>query len=175
MKKDDFSVMKKLNMKDLANTYDVLGEACFLINKVFNLSIFMYLVTTFIFIVLTIWWSIYIITGRAQDSNESSSLFIVTVWCISKTMSVGAMCFGCCNLNETRDKTKVFINDIIMNYGIVKTTRQQAKSFLELLECWPLNIYIYDMFNVDISLMLKFTSVSTTYLIIIIQVSHFIE
>lgn len=80
---------------------------------------------------------------------------------------------ACENFLSTRDHTKVLVNELVMDYKLPASARAQAKVFMELIDIWPLRIYVYDMFSVDITLMLKFISISTTYLIIIIQISHF--
>nr|XP_034829442.1 uncharacterized protein LOC117986676 [Maniola hyperantus] len=88
-------------------------------------------------------------------------------------VSVGIMAYTCEVLLLKRNSTKILVNELIMNYDLTRQMRLQAKAFMELIEVWPLQIYAYDMFAIDIKLMLKFISVSTTYLIVIIQVSHF--
>lgn len=62
-----------------------------------------------------------------------------------------------------------------MDYKYPNKVRREAKSFLAIIEAWPLQITIGDMFAVDITLIFKFISVSTTYLVIMIQVSNFMQ
>ncbi|XP_063891696.1 uncharacterized protein LOC135117150 [Helicoverpa armigera] len=81
----------------------------------------------------------------------------------------GMIAHTCERLLSVRNETKILVNKIIMNYDLPTTMRDQAKAFMELVEAWPLHIHIYDMFSVDITLMLKFISVATTYFIVVIQ------
>ncbi|XP_047025532.1 uncharacterized protein LOC124634152 [Helicoverpa zea] len=158
-------------IRDLATMYDIIGKICHMINKVFNFQIFMTLVSTFTYVVITIWTSLYYYRKPGSNLGE---LINTAVWCCSAIYTVGIMSVSCERLLLVRNETRVLVNKVIMNYDLPKTMRVQAKAFMELVEAWPLRIYIYDMFSVDITLMLKFISVATTYLIVIIQISHFV-
>ncbi|XP_075975325.1 uncharacterized protein LOC142976022 [Anticarsia gemmatalis] len=160
-----------MKIRDLATMYDLIGKICSMINEVFNFQIFMTLVSTFIFIVITIWTSLYY---YRKPENYSGPLINIAIWCFSAIYTVAVMSFTCERMLLVRNEAKVSVNKVIMNYDLPKTMRVQAKAFMELIEAWPLRIYIYDMFSVDITLMLKFISVATTYLIVIIQISHFV-
>lgn len=162
----------KNNMKirELALMYDTIGVICSSINDVFNFQVFMTLVSTFTYIVVTIWTSLYY---YRTPENNSGPLITITIWCLTTVLVVAVMCYVCEQLKLVRNNTKILVNQIIMDYELPKCMRVQAKAFMELIEAWPLRIFVYDMFSVDITLMLKFISVSTTYLIVIIQISHF--
>ncbi|XP_034829437.2 uncharacterized protein [Maniola hyperantus] len=161
---NDSSIIRTLGI-----TYDLIGEACDEINKVFKFHIFKALFTTFVYIIITIWTSIYYI----RTLGTFNSLLRIVLMCLFDIMSVGIMSYTCEVLLLKRNSTKILVNELIMNYDLTRQMRLQAKAFMELIEVWPLQIYAYDMFAIDIKLMLKFISVSTTYLIVIIQVSHF--
>ncbi|XP_022828379.1 uncharacterized protein LOC111357805 [Spodoptera litura] len=158
-------------IRDLASMYDVIGRICSVINEVFNFQIFMTLVSTFTYVVITIWSSLYYYRTPASNSGE---LINTAIWCFSAIYTVGVMSLACEQLLLVRNETRVLVNKIIMNYDLPNSMRVQAKAFMELVEAWSLRIYIYDLFSVDITLMLKFISVATTYLIVIIQISHFV-
>ncbi|KAL0880022.1 hypothetical protein ABMA27_002520 [Loxostege sticticalis] len=162
-----------MKIRDLAVTYDIIGETCALINEVFNFQIFMTLIATFTYVVITIWTGLGFYRNSASGSN-TASLATIILWCITAICLIVFMSMTCEKLLLARTETKVLVNKIIMDYNLPKTMRVQAKAFMELIEAWPLRIYIYDMFSVDITLMLKYISVATTYLIVIIQISHFI-
>lgn len=165
----------RMKIKDLANTYDIIGETCSWINEVFNFQIFMTLVSTFTYVVITIWTSLYYFRNQADNADlTAESLVNIIIWCIRCIFTVAVMCFACERLLLVRNDTKILVNEVIMNYNLPKPIRLQAKAFMELIDAWPLRVFVYDMFSVDITLMLKFISVATTYLIVIIQISHFI-
>ncbi|KAM3965042.1 LOW QUALITY PROTEIN: uncharacterized protein ACR2FA_000940 [Aphomia sociella] len=162
---------QNMKIRDLAVTYDIIGETCQLINQIFNFHLFMTLVSTFTFVVITIWTSLYYY--RTSEAI-SGSLITILIWCITAILKVAIMSLSCETFLLTRNDSKILVNKIIMDYDLPKPMRMQAKAFMDLIEAWPLRIHIYDMFSVDITLMLKYISVATTYLIIIIQVSHFV-
>lgn len=159
-----------MKIRDLAVIYDIIGSICFVVNRIFNFQIFITLVSTFCYIVITIWTDIYY---YRTPENNSGALLTVVIWCVTTLLTVAMMCFVCERLRSMRNITKILVNQIIMDYNLPKIMRVQAKAFMEVIEAWPLQILIYDMFSVDVSLMLKFISVSTTYLIVVIQISRF--
>ncbi|KAJ0182304.1 hypothetical protein K1T71_001673 [Dendrolimus kikuchii] len=161
---------KNMKIHDLALAYDHAGTICSLINDIFNFQMFMILITTFICIVVTIWILLYYYLSKGDDIGLIAS---VVLWNAVSMLSIVMMSFACETLLSTRKKTIILVNKIIMNYDLPKIMRNQAKAFMELIEAWPLSITVYDMFSVDITLILKFISVTTTYLIVIIQMSHF--
>lgn len=160
-----------VKIRDLATMYDIIGKICFMINEVFNWKIFMILVTAFGYIIITIRTAL---AYYQKPGYYTSDIVTVIIWCINAMCKISAFALVCEILLQERNKTKILVNKIIMNYDLPKTMRTQAKAFMELVEAWPLRIYVYDMFSVDITLILKFISVATTYLIVIIQISHLI-
>lgn len=160
----------QMKIKDLANAYDVIGETCSWINDVCNFQIFMTLVSTFTYVIITIWTSLYYFKS---PEGSGDSLVNIVIWCVRCIFTVAVMCFACERLLLIRNDTKILVNEVIMDYNLPGQTRLEAKAFMELIEAWPLRIFVYDMFSVDVTLMLKFISVATTYLIVIIQISHF--
>lgn len=157
------------SLRDLSSAYDIIGDTCQLVNIVFNFQIFMTLISAFIYIVIALWASLYSFRAEIYAGN----LVTIMLWCCSEMLTVASMAYVCETLLSTRNYTKVLVNELVMDYGLPANVRVQAKAFMELIDAWPLRIFVYDMFSVDITLMLKFISVSTTYLIVIIQVSHF--
>ncbi|XP_047990741.1 uncharacterized protein LOC125229843 [Leguminivora glycinivorella] len=158
------------NLRDLSLAYDTIGEACHLINSVYNYQIFMTLISAFVYIVITLWTALFYYRTQVYTGN----LVPIILWCCSEMLTVAAMAFVCEMFLSTRSETKVLVNELVMEYARPTRTRAQAKAFMRLIDSWPLRVYVYDMFTVDITLMLKFISVSTTYLIVIIQISHFV-
>ncbi|XP_063891691.1 uncharacterized protein LOC126056121 [Helicoverpa armigera] len=160
-----------VKIRDLAAIYDILGRTCMMINKAYNFSLLMILTNSLAFILITFWQALSFYQSQEMDSSD---LIYMAVWCISTISNLIALAFGCERLLRARNKTRILVNKIVMDYDLPRSMRVQAKAFMELVEVWPLHIYIYDMFTVDITLILKFISVATTYLIVIIQISHLI-
>nr|XP_021185195.2 uncharacterized protein LOC110372646 [Helicoverpa armigera] len=163
--------IRNAKIRDLATAYDNIGEICSMITDVYNFQVFLTLVSTFSYIVITIWTSLNFYRKRDYRIRQ---LINVMIWCFNMIFNVAAMSFTCERLLVARTETRTLVNKVIMNYDLPKTMRVQAKAFMELVVAWPLRIYVYDMFSIDITLMLKFISVATTYLIVIIQISHFL-
>ncbi|XP_073955658.1 uncharacterized protein [Choristoneura fumiferana] len=163
-----FGIIRVTNLHELASSYDIIGEICSLINMVYNYQIFMTLISVFIYIVIALWTAVYYFRTEEYDSDN---LFTIILWFFSQILTVASMSFVCGALLSTRDDTKVLVNKLVMDYGLPASARAQAKAFMELIDAWPLRIFVYDLFSVDITLILKFISVSTTYLIVIVQIS----
>ncbi|XP_072933006.1 uncharacterized protein [Epargyreus clarus] len=160
---------ENVKIRELAKAYCMIGETCEAVNCVFNFQILMTLMSTFMVIVLTIWSSIYYF----RNDDSSYALIRIIVWCAVETFLIGTLCCFSEYILIKRNCTKFLVNEIIMNYDLPSTMRVQAKAFMELIDVWPLYISVFDMLRLDIKLMLKFISVATTYLIVIIQISHF--
>lgn len=164
---------RNMKIRDLAKMYDTIAYICSTASNVFNILNLMTLASTFCSIVITIWSSVdYCKSPENNNNSEPDTLLSIVMWCVTELLTVAMMCFICERLRSMRNTTKTLVNQLIMDYALPKNMRMQAKAFMEIIEAWPLQVSIYDMFNVDISLVLKFISVSTTYLIIIIQISH---
>ncbi|XP_026319214.1 uncharacterized protein LOC113229747 [Hyposmocoma kahamanoa] len=157
-------------LRDLADMYNTLGVTCYLSNDVFQFQIFMTLLCTFINVLILIWDTIKLY--RNPENYFEILIFDDVIWCLLTILSVAVLCFLCQNLLTVRHNTKLLVNEIILNYDLPRSMRIQAKVFMELIEAWPLKIFVYDMLSIDIKLMLKFINVATTYLILIIQISH---
>ncbi|XP_050348910.1 uncharacterized protein LOC126772554 [Nymphalis io] len=165
-----FLFLTDIKIKYLAEAYDIIGETNVLINKVFQFHVFKSLSSTFIYIIIIIWTSIYYL----RISNNPEFRPRIILFCILEIMSICIMSYVCESMLLKRNSIKILLNEIIMDYDLPTTLRIEAKAFTDLIQVWPLHILVYDMYSIDIKLIVKFISVSTTYLIIIIQLSHFI-
>ncbi|XP_022828377.1 uncharacterized protein LOC111357802 [Spodoptera litura] len=157
-------------IRDAAKMYDVIGQISTMVNEVFNFQILTILMSTFAFIIIIMWTSLYYYRSAISDLSLLMNVIVSSFFWICY---VAIMSIACERLLLVRNETKILVNKVIMNYDLPKTMRVQAKAFMELVEAWTLRIYIYDMFSVDITLMLKFISVATTYLIVVIQIFNF--
>ncbi|XP_026743836.1 uncharacterized protein LOC113505372 [Trichoplusia ni] len=162
---------KNYKIRDLSTIYDTIGQVCDLVNDVFNFKLFFTVLSLFMYVIVTIWISLYYYRSSDYDSNNMINVALCST---STILTLACISFACEQLLLERKKSKILINKVIMNYGLPKTMRVQAKAFMELVESWSLRIFIYDMFSVDITLMLKFISVSTTFLIVLIQIANLI-
>lgn len=160
---------ENIKMHDLALAYDHAVTICGLINDVFNFQILMTVITTFECIVVTIW---RIINMYLSGVTDVESIATIALHNIVTIMNILIMSFVCGKLLDTREKMKILVNKVVMNYDLPKIMRNQAKAFMQLIQVCPLSISVYEMFSVDVSLILKFISIATTYLIVVIQISH---
>ncbi|KAL0830437.1 hypothetical protein ABMA28_002606 [Loxostege sticticalis] len=129
-------------IRDLASTYDIIGESF----------------ATFIGVVIVIWSSLV----YYKNGEYPGSLITTTMWSVIEIFMIAYMSMTCEKLLRSRSESKVLVNKIIMDYDLPQTMRVRMAS-ADLIN---------DMFSVDITLMLKYISVSTTYLIVILQISH---
>lgn len=164
------SISSKNNkITTLTSAFDAIGEAGKLINEVFNFQIFLTVLYTFFFIILSIWTAVF-----SYRSTMSVSIFDNILECTEELLSIVIMCYICELLYTKRNMTKRLINELIMSYELPKSIRVQAKSFMELVNVWPLELVASEMFCVNIKLLVSFVSVLTTYLIVMLQLSHFL-
>ncbi|XP_064072391.1 uncharacterized protein LOC113402526 [Vanessa tameamea] len=154
----------------LAEAYKIIGEGNNLINEIFEFQNSMIVVFTFSYIIITLWSSIY----YYRTLKMLHSFIALPLQCIIEFITMGLMTYACDMMSSERNATKILVNELVMDYDLPKAMRIQAKAFMEIVELWPMKTSAYDMFPINIQLILKFVSVSTTYLIVIIQVSHFL-
>lgn len=167
----DTMMVKRMNLIDLASMYELIGEMYSSINKVFGFHIAMIMIIDFTYMIISIWISVYYYKSSKETFLAAS---VIMTWSVTGLVGLALMCYVCSKVLATRKQTQVLIVEILMDYNLPIKLRSQAKSFLELLRVWPLRIMVCDMFSVDITLILKFISVSTTYLVIMLQISHFL-
>lgn len=168
IKRETFSVKLSLapKLRNLSLAYVGIGNICIFINDISNCHIFLGLMTAFMTVIYTLGFLLYSFRTEFVLAN----IIAVFFWSGCKLILVIVLSSVCESLLSTRGDTKDLVNALVMDYKLPPNARAQAKSFLELIDAWPLRIHVYDMFSVDISLLLKFITVSTTYLIILIQI-----
>ncbi|XP_061378565.1 uncharacterized protein LOC116769811 [Danaus plexippus] len=149
----------------LAFAYETLGESLLLLNNMCSTNIFLYLASNFINIIISLWSFVHFIRTKNHLSSLPGIIFESTV----EISVVIIMCYVCEELTMKRRSTRILVNEIVMDYKLPNEMRIQAKSFFDLIEVWPLQVYASRMFCMNIQLLLGFVSVSSTYLIFIIQ------
>ncbi|GBP19205.1 hypothetical protein EVAR_11527_1 [Eumeta japonica] len=164
------AIDRATELNNLASLYFKIGEIFTSINDSSNFQILMTLLSAFASIIVVIWAAL----NNEFKETFSVNIIRIVMWCTRYVCVIIILSFTCEKLISTRNNTKVLVNDIIMDYDQPPQVRFQAKAFKELIDAYFLSISIYDMFFVDVTLIIKFISVCTTYLIVIIQVSHFV-
>lgn len=155
-------------LQQLSAAYQRIGEATCFINEIFNAQILMSLTASFIYTIFMIWSSIY----DFRRSQLGYGFFAIAIQTGFEILIIGVISYVCEILILKRNNTKVLVNEIVMDYDVPKSMRLQAKNFLELIEVWPLQVTTYDLYVIDIKLMLQFMSMSTTYIIVLTQLFH---
>ncbi|XP_045485490.1 uncharacterized protein LOC110992586 [Pieris rapae] len=162
--------VENMSIKSLSIAYSLMGVVMVTTNKIFQINIFQALISIFFYIIIAIWTYIYYYRMLKDSTFFVSNL----IWCIGELFFLALICYVCERVVTKRNETKAFVNEIIMNYNFSDETRGQAKTLLEVVKTWRLNIIAYGMFEMNITLLLKFVSVATTYLIFLCQLSHFV-
>ncbi|XP_050675966.1 uncharacterized protein LOC126972907 [Leptidea sinapis] len=158
-----------IGLISISSAYDLIGETVRLVNEVYSLHIIMSLSCSFSYILTTIWLYIYYYSFRLIPNP----ILDFVCWCTTEIVFVGVLSYVCEEIESTRNDTKVLVNNIIMDYSLPNKVRSEGKTLMELIDAWPLRVDVFGMFDVNIKLLLSFVSVSTSYLIVIIQISHF--
>nr|WCC57765.1 gustatory receptor 51 [Papilio dardanus] len=160
----------KNNISSLASSYGYIGEACHILNTAYNFAIHTAPVAAFIFIMSTFWASF---SCFKRNANIKALIKIVT-WSFSELITIIIMSIYCEKVLKARDKIKSIVYNILKIDNLTKDMQHQAKAFMELIELWPMSIYAYDMYQINLKLVLNFVGICTSYLIIIIQINDFI-
>nr|WCC57888.1 gustatory receptor 22.2 [Papilio memnon] len=159
-----------MRIRDLAETYHQIGKLCQIINRTFNLLLLTTFISSFAFIIITFWTSLYYF----QSNKTIRYLLKIVVWISSQIIPLIVLAINCDKLVQAKEKTKFLVNQLVIDYDLPKGMRMQAKVFMEILNVWPLRIFVYDMFCTDIHSIFKLISLCASYLIVVIQINHFL-
>nr|WCC58008.1 gustatory receptor 23 [Papilio xuthus] len=156
-------------LRDLTSVYCKVGKTCMLINKIYNNLIIMTLATAFIFIIVISWTILY--------SHKFNNNFIVSLSMLfylgTEFISIIFMTYYCENITIVRNKLICILYK--MNRGDLPINmRKQVNVFVKITNVWRLSINVSNMLDVNLSLVLKFVSICTSYLIVIIQINRLI-
>ncbi|XP_045533271.1 uncharacterized protein LOC123720622 [Pieris brassicae] len=162
--------VESMSIKSLSIAFSLMGNMIQTTNKIFEINIFQTLISTFFYIIIAIWTYIY----YYRILKDLTFFVSILYWCTGELFFLGLTCYVCEKLLNKRNETKTFVNNIVMNYNFSPKTRGQAKTLLEVARAWKLNVVAYGMFEINITLLLRFVGVATTYLIFLCQVSHFV-
>ncbi|XP_068617425.1 uncharacterized protein [Battus philenor] len=153
---------------DLASAFNNAGEAFKMINAIYNYIVLMMIISAFVFILTVFWFCLSLI----KSNNQVIVTLLKTVfWSIAELCSIIIISYYCEKLLEVKEEINMILNNIICD-EITKNMRKQTKVFIELTEIWSMDFNISDMFLVNKKLVLKFISISTSCLIVLIQISH---
>ncbi|XP_068617310.1 uncharacterized protein [Battus philenor] len=158
---------------DLATAYNNLGEAYALINNIYNMLIIMTIVSAFIFILAVFWTSLNFLKIK-RNVQIVRMLLKAVVWSIAELCSIVIISYYCAKVLEAKKEIQSVLNNLLIHGNLPKNIRQQAKVFVELTEIWPMTFYVSNMFQVNKKLVLKFISICTSYLIVVIQFNDLI-
>nr|WCC57738.1 gustatory receptor 27.2 [Papilio dardanus] len=156
----------------LANVYKDAGDACNTINNIFNFFITSAIISTFVSIISFFWASLKFLKIKGV---ETTTVFMVIVSTLAELISVFPICCYCEKILEVKDEIIVILNKIVIDENIPKIMRDHAKVFLEITDIWPMTIHAYNMFQINKNLILKFVSICTSYLIVVIQFDEYVQ
>ncbi|XP_047509506.1 gustatory receptor 68a-like [Pieris napi] len=162
--------VENMSIKSLSIAYSLMSNMIVTINRIFEINIFQTLISTFFYVIIALWTYIYYYRMLKDSTSFVRNLF----WCIAELFYLALICCVCEKVVTKRNETKVLVNEIVMNYNFSGDARGQAKTLLEVASAWNWKIIAYGMFEMNITLLLKFVSVATTYLIFLCQVSHLV-
>nr|WCC57739.1 gustatory receptor 27.3 [Papilio dardanus] len=156
----------------LANVYKDAGDACNTINNIFNFIITSAIISTFVSIISFFWASLNFLKIKGV---ETTTVFMVIVSTFAELISVFPISYYCEKILEVKDEIIVILNKIVIDENIPKRMRDHAKVFLEITDIWPMTIHAYNMFQINKNLILKFVSICTSYLIVVIQFDEYVQ
>lgn len=157
-------------IRDLILVYYNLAETYDNIVHVFSLFAFMAVVGAFVFIISTITSTMF----YYKTDKNIGNLFRVIIWGCIELFSISVIAYYCDSIMRARDKLKKLVQTVSNNYSLPKQMRVQAKLFNTVTEMYSLRFVVFNMFSVDLKLILTFVSVCTSYVVLTIQICHLI-
>lgn len=158
----------QIEIRKLARAYVKVGEIMCTLNSDFNFQLFMTLVSCFVVIVFSIWAFFYCFwSGKC-----SVSLFNISLWTATEVLVISIVSFTCENVLLLQKRTTEYLDRLVIDYELWAKARSQAKVFRALINAWPLRIIVYDIYPIDFKLIINFIGLTTTSIIIVLQISH---
>ncbi|XP_068617426.1 uncharacterized protein [Battus philenor] len=155
---------------DLATAYDNAGQAFKLINDIYNFIILLMIISAFL-VILSIFYTSLSFLKVISSDKIAINLITTFFWIAVELGSIIFVSYYCEKVLKAREEIKVILNNIIIYDDLPKHMRRQTKVFIELIETWPMEFHVSNMFQIDKKIVLKFISICTSYLIIFIQIS----
>nr|WCC57890.1 gustatory receptor 24.1 [Papilio memnon] len=155
-------------IRDLVSLYCKIGKLCNTINDVFNYLMLMTLSIAFFVILSNVWVSLYY-SKFSQDILVSVPLLLSI---LTELFFVILFAYNCGNITIARNELKYSLYEITKNNDLPSSMRTQAEVFLDLIKVWPMSIYVFNMFEMNLKLVLKFISIASTYVILVVQINH---
>ncbi|XP_068617469.1 uncharacterized protein [Battus philenor] len=154
-------------IRDLASIYCSIGEVYRVINTVYNFIITMTIISSFIFIISTFNTSLSFI----KSENDINIFLKIIGWSFVEVLYIVTLSLYCERILKEKEKLKRLLYKIL-NCNLSRNMHCQTKVFIELIDVWPLTFSVYDMFEINLKMILKFISISTSYLIVVIQINN---
>nr|WCC57833.1 gustatory receptor 23.1 [Papilio machaon] len=156
-------------LRDLARVYCKVGKTFILINKMYNYIIMMTLATAFSYILVISWTILY---SHKFNDNFIRSLYLF-FYLFTEFVSIILLTYYCENIIIERNKLRKILYKM-NNIDLPINMRKQVNIFEKITNIWHLSINVFGMLEVNQSLILKFVSICTSYLIVIIQINRLI-
>nr|WCC57789.1 gustatory receptor 27 [Papilio glaucus] len=160
---------KNNKILNLAYVYKDAGDACNMINIIFNFIITTSISSTFVFIISFFWASLNCLKRKGIPKTTNTMINIM-FWTLAELFPVFTIPYYCDKVIRVKEEIKIILNKIIIDDRLPKGMRDQAKVFVEITEVWPLTIQAYNMFQINKNLILKFIGICTSYIIVVIQI-----
>nr|WCC57837.1 gustatory receptor 26 [Papilio machaon] len=155
-------------IRKLASAYVKVGEVMHMLNNDFNFQLFMMLTSCFVFIVFSTWACFYCV----WSGMCSVSIFNIFIWTSTEITVIIIVSFTCEDVLSVRKTTIEYLDRLVMDYDLCAKTRTHAKAFRALINGWPLRITVYNIYHIDFKLIIDFIGLTTTSIIIVLQISH---
>nr|WCC58009.1 gustatory receptor 24 [Papilio xuthus] len=157
-------------IRDLVFLYCKIGKLYNLINNIFNYLMFSTLANAFYIIIINTWISLYYSKLSHNFLVSLPMLFSI----LFELLFVNIIVYYCENIIAARNEITNSLHEITNNKNLPVSMRKQAEVFLDLIKVWPMSLYVFNMFDVNFKLVLKFISICTTYVIVVIQINDLI-
>nr|WCC57955.1 gustatory receptor 26 [Papilio polytes] len=158
----------QIEIRKLACAYVKVGEIMRILNNDFNFQLFMTLVSCFVVIVFSTWGFFYCFwSGKCFVSFLN-----IFLWTATEIIVICIVSFICENVLLVHKRTLECLDRLVMDYELCAKVRFQAKVFRAVINVWPLRIIVYDIYPIDFNLIINFVGLTTTSLIIVLQISH---
>lgn len=153
-------------IQTLAMAFDTVVSTLIKINKMFNITISLILMNSFLVAILLPIFTFNVYDLYRVPLISSLLYFFLEISFVSVVYISPVM------ILSKKNSIKVLLNELVIDDNIPSSTRLQCKAFLDIVNVSPMVIKVYEMFTLNAKCILKFFSITTAYFILFIQVTH---
>ncbi|RVE48484.1 hypothetical protein evm_006920 [Chilo suppressalis] len=166
----------QLDLNSLHKAYELLHKSAEQLNSVMSLPMMIMLLSSGLSSIMLLKGLFRVLqTAVVQQEAEKVIVLYSVTRCIKYTFLVIVPCYYSSTTNTQVSQIRILLHDAMNSDNIGKLERRRIKAFFQLTRESEFAYALFGVIRLNMSLPLSYLSLCTTYLVIIIQFSKFID